>query len=180
MDAEKLLLQEIQLNQILNAYTEFRLDAFSQRLEIALESIHSNDYYLSYFAGLKYFYSHRFQEALDIWESLPKKQPISRWVEIAFDEIITPRIMSYQSLQCHIELGHLNYLRELIENNAKFHDILHPFENSFLKGLAYSKLAENSPIEIALTYYKHADDLFKDYSKEIIQRSYEKTALPSL
>ena len=177
---EELLKKEIQLNQILNAYTEFQLDAFAQRLDSALKTMNSHDFYLSYFAGLKYFYNHHFQEALDLWESLPEKEPISRWIEIAFDEIISPRIMSYHSLQCHIELGHLNYLRELIENNSKLDEILDPFESTFLKGLAYSKLAENSSVEIALAYYKQSNALFNTLSNEISQRHCEKKRLCQL
>lgn len=180
VDNNELLLKEIQLNQILNAYSEFKIDAFSQHIDKALKTIGTHDFYLSYFAGLKCFYHHHFQEALDIWESLPEKQPSSKWIEIAFDEIITPRKLSYQSLQCHIELGHLNYLRELIENNSKFHDILHPFESSFLRGLAYSKLAENSSVEIALAYYKQADAFFNDNAKELSLHECEKNRLCKL
>lgn len=149
---------EIALNQILNAYLEHNLKAMENGLA-GIKQEETNNW-VKFFQALVYYAKHDYKEACAIWKKVENRDPLSAWMENAFQKQFPPFWVAVHIVRCEIEEGDYLDARQTLQKDIQTSSGEQLNDLYFLLGLSYAKEAQPKPPGAAIPYYKLAFSYF--------------------
>lgn len=154
-------LLEIYLNQALNAYLSNQPEEMDAPLAQASAIAGNDQEYILLLKGVQENARGNYAKALQYWENIRTKTPLSPWMKKAFDQAFPPLWFATNMARDAIEDGKYLQARQSLEIQNQPLSPDEQNEINFLFGLSYVKEAQDKPLNARTPYYKLAYTYFQ-------------------